>query len=100
MESEELLRLGLAGGRLEQPPRAAAEVADVEAALLGGLGDALREVERVVDEPVASPPGLLPIAAMIARSVREATIGPAIPSTQTRVRAPCPRSLGPSGSSA
>ena len=40
----------------------------------------------------ASAAGFAPIAATIARSVREATIGSAIPSTQTRVRAPCPRS--------
>ena len=39
-----------------------------------------------------SAAGFAPIAATIARSVRDATIGSAIPSTQTRVRAPCPRS--------
>ena len=78
--------------RLEQAPGAAAEVDDVEAALLGGLGDPLGEVERLVERAGRSAPGLAPIAARIARSVREATIGSAIPSTQTRVRAPWPRS--------
>ena len=41
-----------------------------------------------------SAAGLPPIAATIARSVRDATIGSAIPSTHTRVRAPWPRTPG------
>jgi hypothetical protein len=41
-----------------------------------------------------------PISETIVRSVREATIGSGTPSTQTRVRAPWPRSLPASGSSA
>ena len=64
------------GSRLEQPPGAAAEVDDVEPALLGGVGDALGEIERAVDDLRRSRrAGSTPIAATIARSVREATIG-------------------------
>ena len=39
-----------ARGRLEQPPRATAEVDDVEPALLRRVGDAVGEVERVVED--------------------------------------------------
>lgn len=44
--------------------------------------------------------GVPPRSARIARSLREATSGASIPSTQTRVRAPFPRSPSASGSSA
>ena len=57
-------------------------------------------VEGIADPIVASRTERAIIAAMIARSVREATIGAGIPSTYTRVRAPWPRSPSPSGSSA
>ena len=45
-------RLGFAGlrGRLEQLPGPAAEVVDIDAALLCLLGDAFREVEGLVEQ--------------------------------------------------
>src|SRR5687767_11272988 len=48
--SEELRRLVRRGRRLEQPPRAARVLADVEASLLGVLDDPLRELEGLRDE--------------------------------------------------
>src|SRR5262249_36277348 len=47
--SEQTLGLRLRRGR-EHPPRAPAEVDDVDPALLGGVGDAMREIERLVEE--------------------------------------------------
>src|SRR5205823_970233 len=47
--SEQLLR-GRLRGQLEQLPRAAPEVGEIDAAGLGLLGEPLRELERLVDE--------------------------------------------------
>ena len=44
---EELLGLARLSGRLEQFPGSAAEIVDVDAALLGLLGDPLSEVQRL-----------------------------------------------------
>ena len=43
-------RPGSGGRRLQEPPGAAAEIDDVEAALLGCIGDPLGEVEGTVDD--------------------------------------------------
>ena len=50
------------------------------------LGDALREVERLVEDAATAAAASWPMSWRIVRSVREATIGSGMPSTQTRVR--------------
>ena len=96
---EELLAFGRAGGLLEQAARAAAEVVQVDAALLGVLHDPLGELERLVEERRAVARSW-PMSWRIVRSVRAAMIGSGTPSIQTRVRCPPPRSLPVIGSTA
>ena len=67
---------------------------------LGSAGAAARRARALVDELRAGRAASPPISSRIVRSVREATIGSATPSTQTRVRAPSPRCSPESGSSA
>ena len=98
--SKELFGLRRPGGLLEHAAGAAAEVAEVDATLFGGRGEPFGEVERLVEHRARRRGRPAPISMRIVRSVREATIGSGTPSTQTRVRRPCPRSAPSSGSSA
>ena len=73
--------------RLEQLARAAAEVAEVDPALLRVRGDPLGERERVVQElePAAAS---WPMSWRIVRSVREAMMGAGMPSTKPACGSP------------
>jgi hypothetical protein len=83
----------------EQPPGPTPEVAEVDPAGVGRVGEAAGEVERVHHDGRLSG-RLVAMSCRMVRSVREATIGAGIPSTQTRVRRPSPRSSPRNGSSA